>query len=164
MESSPSHIGEPRVDGELDSRACLRRVIWRSRTQGGYAGSGFSPKQLKKSGEPNLISHWPIQIPAASVFRRPRRVLQTRHNVRRLKAVANSLNSARTFTSPRSRNLRAPSCSLRMPKMGSINPFRRAYKLRALSVVIQCRCWRSRSSWGPIHNALPVWASLVQTP
>ena len=35
---------------------------------------------------------------------------------------------------------------------------------RALLVVIQCRCWRSSSSWGPIHNALPVWASLVQTP
>ncbi len=45
-----------------------------------------------------------------------------------------------------------------------INSFRRAYKPRALSVVIQCRCWRSRASWGPIHNALPVWASLVQTP
>ena len=90
------------------------------------------------------------------------RVLQARHNVRRLKAVASSVNSARTFTSPRSKNRRAPSCSLRMPKMGSISPFRRAYKPRALSVVIQCRCWRSRASEGPIHNALPVWASLVQ--
>ena len=33
--------------------------------------------------------------------------------------VASSLNSDRTFASPRSKNRRAPSCSLRMPKMGS---------------------------------------------
>ena len=84
-----------------------------------------------------------------------KRYLQTCHSVRRLKAVASSVDSALTFTSPRSKNRRAPSCSLRMPKMGSISPFRRAYRCRALSVVIQCRCWRGRASVGPIHNARP---------
>ncbi len=50
------------------------------------------PRWIRR-GEPNLISDWTIQVPA-SVTSGLQWVLQTRHNVRRLKAVASSLNSA----------------------------------------------------------------------
>ena len=47
----------------------------------------------------------------------------TRQRVRRLKAVANIVHSAATLTRPRSRNLRAPCCSLMIPKTGSTSCF-----------------------------------------
>ena len=51
------------------------------------------------------------------------RILQTRHNVRKLKAVAKRANSTRTLAKPRRRNRRAASCSLRMPKVGSLSTY-----------------------------------------
>ena len=70
-------------------------------------------------------------------------LLQTWHSILRLKAVASRLNSARTSARPRSRNLLAPSCSLIIPKVGSLSSLRRAYRLRASSVLIHCRCFRN---------------------
>ena len=63
----------------------------------------------------------------------------TRQRVRRLKAVANRVHSANTLTMPRSRNLRAASCSLMIPKTGSTNGFLRLYASLASLVDIQAR-------------------------
>ena len=49
--------------------------------------------------------------------------LHTRRRVRRLKAVTNMFHSAATLARPRSRNLRAPCCSLMIPKTGSTSCF-----------------------------------------
>ena len=89
-------------------------------------------------------AHWPIQMLGALCASGLLRVFQTRHNVLRLKTVARSTNSAQMLAKPLRRDRRALSCSFRMPKMGSINSLRRAYKCWTLLVVIQCRCFRTQ--------------------
>ena len=89
---------------------------------------------------------------------------QTRHRVRKLNAVASKLNSALTLTIPRSRNRLAFICSLRMPKVGSLNSCRRLYRRRAASVSIHCRCLSSKTSEELIHKVRPQCLSLVQVP
>ena len=64
---------------------------------------------------------------------------QARHRVRRLKAVASTVHSAATLTRPRSRNLRAPCCSLMIPKTGSTSCFLSLYASLAAEVAIQVR-------------------------
>ena len=65
--------------------------------------------------------------------------LHTRQRVRRLKAVANMVHSAATLVRPRSRNLRAPCCSLMIPKTDSTSCFLCSYASLAAEVVIQAR-------------------------
>ena len=60
---------------------------------------------------------WPYEGPQFHPNADPRK------DVRRLKAVANMVHSAATLTRPRSRNLRAPCCSLMIPKTGSTSCF-----------------------------------------
>ena len=74
---------------------------------------------------------------------------QARHRVRRLKAVANMVHSAATLVRPRSRNLRAPCCSLIIPKTGSTSCFLSLYASLAAEVAIQARWRRSAASCGP---------------
>ena len=56
-----------------------------------------------------------------------REELHTRQRVRRLKAVANMIHPAATLVRQRSRNLRAPCCSLIIPKTGSTSCFLSLY-------------------------------------
>ncbi len=65
--------------------------------------------------------------------------LHTRQRVRRLKAVANMVHSAATLVRPRSRNLRAPCCSLMIPKTGSTSCFLSLYASLAAEVAIPAR-------------------------
>ena len=51
------------------------------------------------------------------------RVRHMRQRVRRLNVVANKAHSAATLALPRNKNLRAPRCSLRIPKTGSTSCF-----------------------------------------
>ena len=64
--------------------------------------------------------------------------------VRRLKAVASTVHSADTLAGPRNRNLRAPCCSLMIPKTGPANCFRSLYIFLASPVSIQARCCIAR--------------------
>ena len=89
---------------------------------------------------------------------------QIRHRVRKLNAVASKLNSALTLTKPSSRNLLAFIWSLRIPKVGSLISFRRAYSVRASIVSIHCRCLRKSSSEKLTQSARPLCLSLVQVP
>ena len=68
-----------------------------------------------------------------------RRVRHARQRVRRLNAVARAVHSAATLGRPRKRKLRAPCCSLTMPKTGSTNCFLSLYTFLASSVDIQSR-------------------------
>ena len=145
--------------------ACLRRVGWRDRTQYDYAGSGV-PKEADEEtwrAQPDMPAcQFRCWVP--SVTGGLKRDLQTLHNVLRLKAVAKRANSARTLAKPRRRNRRALSWSFSMPNVGSLSTLRRAYNRRAVSVPIHCRCFRSRTSVGPIHSARPECTSWVQSP
>ena len=89
---------------------------------------------------------------------------QTRQRVRKLNAVASKLNSALTLVRPRSRNLLAFIWSLRIPKVGSLSSRRRAYRLRASSERIHCRCLSNKTSEELIHSVRPACLSLVQIP
>ena len=64
---------------------------------------------------------------------------RTRQRVLRLKAVASTIHSAATFARPRSRNLRAPCCSLMIPKTGSTSCFLSLYASLAALMDIQAR-------------------------
>ena len=87
-----------------------------------------------------------------------------RQRVLRLNAVANRIHSAATLTRPRSKNRRAPCCSLMMPKTGSINCFLRLDISCASRVDIQVRWRRNTASWSPTVSARPFNRSLVHTP
>ncbi len=76
------------------------------------------------------------------VQRRGMWVRHTRHRVRRLKAVANMVRSATTFTSPRNVNCWGPSWFFKMPTSGSISGSRRRYACCASRVAVQSRCRR----------------------
>ena len=84
--------------------------------------------------------------------------------VRRLKAVASTVHSADTLARPRNRNLRAPCCSLMIPKTSSANCFRSLYIFLASPVSIQARCWSDTASQGPSSKPRPLRRSFVQTP
>ena len=88
---------------------------------------------------------------------------QARHRVRRLKAVANMVHSAATLVRPRSRNLRAPCCSLMIPKTGSTSCFLSLYACLAAEVAIQARWRRNAASCGPMARLRPISLALVQT-
>ena len=81
------------------------------------------------------------RLVANAGLNRPMKGLErhTRQRVRRLKAVASIVHSAATLTRPRSRNLRAPCCSLMIPKTGSTSCFLSLYASLAAEVDIQPR-------------------------
>ena len=81
------------------------------------------------------------RLVANAGLNRPMKRLErhTRQRVRRLKAVASIVHSAATLTRPRSRNLRAPCCSLMIPKTGSTSCFLSLYASLAAEVDIQPR-------------------------
>ena len=81
------------------------------------------------------------RLVANAGLNRPMKGLErhTRQRVRRLKAVASIVHSAATLTRPRSRNLRAPCCSLMIPKTGSTSCFLSLYASLAAEVDIQAR-------------------------
>ena len=93
----------------------------------------MGPAAVITAGQETEQGSGPLNRPMKGLER------HTRQRVRKLKAVASIVHSAATLTRPRSRNLRAPCCSLMIPKTGSTSCFLSLYASLAAEVDIQAR-------------------------